>query len=94
MADAGRRLSEELREEAQWWLFQTWGDQGLRLHAERTAALLERAAKLAALHEAFCAAFWAYWNEGSASRTVEQAANLDATQSALIAFDSGPEEGR
>jgi hypothetical protein len=79
MADPGRRLSEELQSEARWWLSQTWGDQGLRLHAERTAALLERAAKLAALVED--------WQEGHSPPVLD-------TERALLSFDSGPEEGR
>jgi hypothetical protein len=94
MADPGRRLSEELQSEARWWLSQTWGDQGLRLHAERTAALLERAAKLAALVEDWQVAARACMvPTGVAVMGPEAQRNAEAIR-ALLAFDSGPEDGR
>jgi hypothetical protein len=84
-ADPGRRFSEELQLEARWWLSQTWGDQGLRLHAERTAALLERAAKLAELADSWKAA-------KAALRSAHEAKpadymRVDDAESALLAFE-------
>jgi hypothetical protein len=89
MADPGRRLSVELRAEATRcrrgdsdtsWARWEWNDH---------AALLERAAKLAALHERTVLVFREWldpWEWPS-----EEVADAIAT---LLAFDSGPEEGQ
>jgi hypothetical protein len=101
MADPGRRLSVELRAEATRcrrgdsdtsWARWEWNDH---------AALLERAAKLAALHEAFVVALK---EQDALSHYTGQSPRMGKVwavrdkvyeaQTALLAFDSGPEEGR
>jgi DNA repair exonuclease SbcCD ATPase subunit len=100
---AVRRLSEELREEIESArVHLQWGPPEVEnVTLANHISLLERAAKLAALHEAFVVALK---EQDALSHYTGQSPRMGKVwavrdkvyeaQTALLAFDSGPEEGR